>query len=85
MVLLDSDQTKLLHGPREEVTGTKSEKQGFYYEVMFLCVVARPRYDDYRKSYLDGKIGLWPFVERVPAKRNSRNRPAGTLKRSPSQ
>ncbi|ETV90434.1 hypothetical protein H310_14785 [Aphanomyces invadans] len=26
-----------------------------------------------------GKIGLWPFVQQVPALRNSRNRPAGTM------
>ncbi len=61
----------------------KVKSKCYIMKVMFLCVVARPRYDDHRKAYLDGKIGLWPFVERVPAKRNSRNRPAGTLETKP--
>ena len=28
----------------------------------------------------DGKIGMWPFVERVEAKRTSKNREKGTIK-----
>ncbi|XP_057790875.1 uncharacterized protein LOC131007986 [Salvia miltiorrhiza] len=31
----------------------------------------------------DGKIGIWPFTELVPAKRNSKNREAGTLELKP--
>jgi hypothetical protein len=45
--------------------------------VMFLVVFATPRLiDDVR---FDDKIGLWPCVERTPAVRNSKNRPAGTM------
>ncbi|KAF0768545.1 hypothetical protein AaE_002772 [Aphanomyces astaci] len=44
---------------------------------MFLAAVARPRYDHTRKTFFDGKIGVWPFVEVVAAKRTSRNRPKG--------
>ena len=47
-------------------------------KVMFLCAVARPRWDTTRNQHFDGKIGIWPFVETVPAARTSRNRPAGT-------
>ena len=46
---------------------------------MFLAAVVRPRWDLHRKSYFDGKIGIWPFVTKEEAKRNSRNRPAGTM------
>ncbi|KAH9111269.1 hypothetical protein LEN26_008186 [Aphanomyces euteiches] len=46
---------------------------------MFLAAVARPRYDYRRKTKFDGKIGVWPFVELVPAKRSSKNRPEGSI------
>lgn len=46
-------------------------------KVMFLVAVARPRTlaDGTRFS---GKIGLWPCTQTVLAKKNSKNRPAGT-------
>ncbi|KAG3154065.1 hypothetical protein PC128_g22450 [Phytophthora cactorum] len=34
---------------------------------MFLAAVARPRYDLRRRTYFDGKLGIWPIVERVQA------------------
>jgi hypothetical protein len=37
------------------------------------------RYDYHRKSYFDGKIGLWPIVTEYEAQRNSCNRPKGTM------
>ena len=46
---------------------------------MFLSAVARPRWDFHTKSMWDGKIGIWPFVESIPAKRGSKNCPAGTM------
>ncbi|ETV70494.1 hypothetical protein H257_14149 [Aphanomyces astaci] len=48
-------------------------------KVMFLCTVARPRYNHTTDSWWDGKIGIWPFVEPVAAQRDSVNRKAGTL------
>ncbi|XP_074314922.1 uncharacterized protein LOC141651095 [Silene latifolia] len=46
---------------------------------MFMCAVARPRYGSNGEVLFDGKIGIWPFIVEVPAKRNSRNRVAGTM------
>ena len=46
---------------------------------MFLSVVARPRYDDQNIETWDGKIGIYPFTLKEPAKRKSPNRPRGTL------
>ncbi|KAH9074408.1 hypothetical protein Ae201684P_022215 [Aphanomyces euteiches] len=46
---------------------------------MFLCAVARPRYDESTGRWFDSKIGISSFVETVPADRTSRNRPAGTI------
>ncbi|XP_074313615.1 uncharacterized protein LOC141648797 [Silene latifolia] len=46
---------------------------------MFMCAVARPRYGSNGEVLFYGKIGIWPFIVEVPAKRNSRNRVAGTM------
>ncbi|ETW03915.1 hypothetical protein H310_04334 [Aphanomyces invadans] len=51
----------------------------FIPKVMFLAAVARPRHDPERDINVDGKIGIWPIVEFLPAVRSSRNRPAGSL------
>jgi hypothetical protein len=40
-------------------------------KVMFLAAVARPCFDDNGQCIFDGKIGIWPFIEKVPAKRTS--------------
>jgi hypothetical protein len=40
---------------------------------MFLCALARPRFDDNGNCTFDGKIGMWPFVEKVEAQRRSDN------------
>ena len=52
-------------------------------KVMFLCAVARPRYDIHRKKWFDGKLGIWPFTCVAPAKRNSKRRPKGTPETKP--
>jgi len=46
---------------------------------MFIAAVARPRYDAQRKRNFYGKIGIWPFVTKEPAKRNSNSRVKGTM------
>jgi hypothetical protein len=38
-------------------------------KVMFLATVGRPRYNKTGECTFDGKVGLWPFVERVAAQR----------------
>ena len=48
-------------------------------KVIFLAAVCRPRYNVTAKKMFDGKIGIWPFIEMLPAKRSSKNRPAGTI------
>lgn len=55
----------------------KSKK--FITKVMFLCAVARPHYANDGTLLFDGKIGIFPFTEEVPALRNSKNRQRGTL------
>ena len=48
-------------------------------KVMCLTAVVRPRQNPMNEEWWDGKIGTWFFVEQIPAKRTSKNRPAGTL------
>lgn len=71
----------LLHDEEPPLRACKSKR--FITKVMFMAAVARPRYDNSRKQYFNGKIGLWPFVYQEPAKRNSKNRPKGTLETKP--
>ncbi|RHY24963.1 hypothetical protein DYB25_010735 [Aphanomyces astaci] len=46
---------------------------------MFLSAVTRPRCNDARTEWFDGKIGTLHFTQVVPAARSSLNRPAVTL------
>ena len=47
--------------------------------VMFLAVVAPPRFHPHAQSMYSGNIGILPFTELLEAQRNSRNRPAGFI------
>eukprot|EP00171_Calliarthron_tuberculosum_P001066 IDg1066t1 len=69
--------------PEEDMPHRNVKSKHFIPKVMFMCAVARPRYDRHRKRQFDGKIGIWPLVEEVAAKRNSRNRPKGTVEKKP--
>ncbi|XP_056688897.1 uncharacterized protein [Spinacia oleracea] len=71
----------LLPGELGPYRSCKSKR--FITKVMFLCAVARPRFNANKECIFDGKIGMFPFVRWVPAKRRSRNRPACTLELKP--
>jgi len=62
---------------REPYRATKHKSH--IEKVMFLCAVARPRFDTVERRMWDGKIGIWPFARLSPALRSSVNRPAGTM------
>ncbi|XP_057803388.1 uncharacterized protein LOC131018692 [Salvia miltiorrhiza] len=61
----------------------KSKK--FITKVMFLCAVCRPIFGEDGSVLFDGKIGIFPLTEMVPAQRSSKNREAGTLEQKPIQ
>ncbi|XP_057791129.1 uncharacterized protein LOC131008257 [Salvia miltiorrhiza] len=44
-----------------------------------------PIFSDSGECLFDGKIGIFPLIEQVPAKRNSKNRPVGTMEIKPIQ
>ncbi|KAH0704896.1 hypothetical protein KY290_009582 [Solanum tuberosum] len=46
---------------------------------MFMAVVVCPRFDANGVELFSGKIGIFPFVVKEPAKRNSKNRTTGTI------
>ena len=54
------------------------QHKSFLTKIMFLCVVARPRYDMRRNAWFDGKIGIWPIGKWEPAKQSSKKRAKGT-------
>ena len=48
-------------------------------KVMFLCTVARLHFNPSANSWWDGKLGIWPIGDWVPAKWKLMNRPKGRL------
>ena len=65
--------------PGEDEPHRTCKNKRFITKVMFLAAVAVPRWDQSRNQWFNGKIGLWPFVFQEPAKRASKNHPAGTM------
>lgn len=55
------------------------KSKNFIEKVMFLVVVARPRFDAQGNELFSGKIGVFPFITKEPARRNSVNRVADIL------
>ena len=75
------DEKNVLHTyyllPNEEPPERSAKSKRFITKVMFLAAVAQPCFNDAGDCVFNGRIGIWPFVEE--AKRNSKNRPKGTL------
>jgi hypothetical protein len=65
--------------PGEQKPYNQRQNKSRAVQVMCLVATARPKWDDDGELIFDGKIGVYPFVEQVPAQRNSVNRPRGTL------
>ena len=77
-----SQKVILAKGEPPPYRACKSKK--FMPKIMFLCANARPRFHpETGECLFDGKLGIWPFVEKVPAQRSSANRPRGTLITTP--
>ena len=63
----------------EAMPNIACQSKRFIGKVMFICAVARPRKYPGTDVWWDGKIGMWPFTEEVPAQRGSKNRVKGTI------
>ena len=53
------------------------QHKSFLTKIMFLCAVARPRYDMNKNTWFDRKIGIWPIGKWELAKRSSKKRTMG--------
>nr|GMD52360.1 Transposase, Tc1-like protein [Ipomoea batatas] len=82
-MLTEENRKKYYLLPEEEEPYRTCKSKKSITKVMFLCVVARPRFDLERNEMFDGKIGMLPFVYKEAAKRGSKNREAGTLETKP--
>lgn len=75
----------LLPGEHEPDPYRSYKSKNFIPKVMFMAAVARPRFDENGIELFSGKIGIFSFVVKEPAKRNSKNRTAGTMETKPIQ
>ena len=48
------------------------QHKSFLTKIMFLCAMARPRYDTRKNAWFDGKIGIWSIGKWEPVKRSSK-------------
>jgi hypothetical protein len=71
--------TTYYHAPDEELPYRRVKHKSHIDKVMFAAAVARPRYDARNHCWWNGLIDITPLIKRIPAQRNSKNRPAGTL------
>ena len=71
---------RLYIAPGKVVPTRRCQNRDHLLKVLFLATGSRPHFDADGKCIFDGKIGMWPFVERVEAKRTSKNREKGTIK-----
>jgi hypothetical protein len=55
------------------------KNKNYIPRIMILTAVARPRFDSNENCTFDGKIGCFPFVTYVAAKRSSANRVVGIM------
>jgi len=70
-------------GEDEEELENTTRNKNYIIKVMFLAAVAHPRFDEDGNCTFDGKIGIWPMVEKVHAKRTSKYRKKGTVVTTP--
>ena len=74
---LTKDGQRFIIAADEEEPYRHVQHKSFLTKVMFLCAVARPRYNMRRNAWFDGKIGIWPIGKWEPAKRSLKKRAKG--------
>jgi hypothetical protein len=75
---LSKDGKKYILVDGEEAPERTVRHKKYMAKVMFLCAVARPRWDAHKRCMWDGKLGMWPIGDYGKAVRTSIHRPAGT-------
>ena len=69
----------LFSAPSEVMLMRRCQYRDHLLKVMFLAAVACPCFEAEGEYIFDGKIGMWPFVERVAAKRTKKNCKKGMI------
>ncbi|VFQ98898.1 unnamed protein product [Cuscuta campestris] len=80
---LSQETTTFYTLPTEDDPYRTIQSKKFIPKIMFVAVVGRPRFGESGETLWDGKVGIFPFTYEEAAKRNSKNRPAGTLETKP--
>ena len=75
---LTKDGESFIIAADEEEPYRHVQHKSFLTKIMFLCAVARPRYDTRKNAWFDGKIGIWPIRKWELAKRSSKKHAKGT-------
>ena len=75
---LTKDGQRFIIVADEEEPYRHGQHKFFLTKIMFLCAVARPRYDTRRNAWFDGKVGIWPIGKWEAAKWSSKKRAKGT-------
>jgi hypothetical protein len=76
---ISEKQLRVYIATDEEAPSRYAQNHDHIIKVMFLCAVARPRFNADGVCTFDGKLGMWPFVEYIPAQRRSVNRNRGDI------
>ena len=74
---LTKDGQRFIIAADEEEPYRHVQHKSFLTKIMFLCAVARPRYDTRRNAWFDGKIGIWPIGKWEPVKWSSKKHAKG--------
>ena len=75
---LTKDGQHFIIAADEEEPYRHVQHKSFLTKIMFLCAVARPRYNTNKNTWFDRKIGIWPIGKWEPAKWSSKKRAKGT-------
>ena len=75
---LTKDGQRFIIATDEEEPYRHVQHKSFLMKIMFLCAVARPRYDMNKNAWFDGKIGIWPIGKWELVKRSSKKHAKGT-------
>ena len=75
---LTKDGQRFIIAVDEEEPYRHVQHKSFLTKIIFLCAVARPRYNTNKNAWFDRKIGIWPIGKWEPAKRSSKKRAKGT-------
>ena len=78
MVFFTRDGQRFIIAVDEAEPYRHVQPKSFLMKIMFLCAVARPRYDMNKNTWFDGNIGIWPIGKWEPAKWSSKKCTKGT-------